>query len=81
MNEKQSICDVDKHAYLIVSNGNLKVLYSCLQLIDDLRNDIYVIFDKKAKIKIENIKEKAQIKSSDLFLLPCVTVNWGVFAS
>lgn len=36
-----------KHAYLIATNGNYEVLKTCLRMIDDERNDIYILFDKK----------------------------------
>lgn len=40
-----------KHAsYLIVSNANFNVLKLCIKLIDDIRNDIFILFDKKAKV-------------------------------
>ena len=31
-----------KHAYLIATNSNLSVVRTCLRMIDDKRNDIYL---------------------------------------
>lgn len=40
--------DSDRHAYLIMTPGNLPMLSFLLSVIDDERNDIYVHIDKKA---------------------------------
>jgi hypothetical protein len=38
-----------KHAYLIISHNEFKVLEKLIELLDDERNDIYVHIDKKVK--------------------------------
>lgn len=39
-----------KHAYLLVVNTNLSIFKRCLELIDDSRNGVYVLLDKKPHI-------------------------------
>ena len=70
-----------RHAYLIVANTNLLVLASCLRMIDDARNDVYIIFDKKC----ESINEKQSllsqnIKVSNLSFLEPIVINWGAYS-
>ncbi|MDN5954725.1 MAG: hypothetical protein L0H99_12605 [Loigolactobacillus coryniformis] len=36
------------HAYLIIANRNFKQLNLLLRLLDDSRNDIYLLIDQKA---------------------------------
>lgn len=86
MNQQQSVRDVkkiiNKHAYLIVANNNLSVLRSCIQLLDDIRNDIYILFDKKANVNIKAFNDNVKTKHSSLFVTCCISVNWGgVFSS
>ena len=38
-----------KHAYLIIAHHEFKILQVLIDLLDDLRNDIYIHFDKKLK--------------------------------
>lgn len=45
-----------KHAYLIAANSNLSVVRTCLRMIDDKRNDIYLLFDKKSRFSEEIIQ-------------------------
>ncbi len=45
-----------KHAYLIATNSNLSVVRTCLRMIDDKRNDIYLLFDKKSRFSEEIIQ-------------------------
>lgn len=40
---------MDKHAYLIMTHGNFKILEKQLRLLDDQRNDIFIHVDKKVK--------------------------------
>ncbi len=67
-----------KHAYLIVANANFNVVETCLKLLDDKRNDIYISIDKKIhatehlKNRLKNCVEEAQVQTFDNFL-----TNWG----
>lgn len=39
---------MQKHAYLIIANRNPGQLQTLLTLLDDSRNDIYLLVDRKA---------------------------------
>ena len=38
-----------KHAYLIIAHHEFEVLEKLVQSLDDVRNDIYIHFDRKLK--------------------------------
>lgn len=66
-----------RHAYCIVTNGNFGVLRATLALVDDPRNDIYILLDKKAKAKLpalEALVKELRYSSAAVCLQ---TVNWG----
>lgn len=66
-----------KHAYIIVSNANFRVLEVCLRLIDDVRNDIFLLIDKKSHVSVEYCdKLKHLCKYSPLQVYEQI-VNWG----
>ncbi len=44
---------MQKHAYIIIAHSNFMVLEYAFKMIDDERNDIYLLIDKKAKVKEE----------------------------
>ena len=70
-----------KHAYLIVANSNLSVLEICLKMIDDIRNDIYILFDEKSHISSEK-KEilKNCINFSGIRFEKEIKVNWAGYS-
>lgn len=47
---------MSKHAYLIVVNSILSVVRTALRLIDDIRNDIYLLIDKKSRFSEDTLK-------------------------
>ena len=65
--------DNHKHAYLIIAHNEFEVLQTLLNLIDDVRNDIYIHFDKKVKIlpKLTCYFSKLEVLSKR------VDVRWG----
>ena len=72
---------MNKHAYLIVANSNWKVVNTCLKLIDDIRNDIYLLIDKKTHLTKHQIDGlKSICKESKLFIYNCIMVNWGGYS-
>ena len=70
-----------KHAYLIVANNNLNVIEICLKLIDDPRNDIFILFDEKSHISLKQ-KEKLMscLKFSRIHFEKDIKVNWGGYS-
>lgn len=67
-----------KHAYLFTANGNLKVLASCLRMLDYPSNDFYIIFDRKSSRNIDLLKSiLSKIEKADVKYLGLKTVNWG----
>ena len=67
-----------KHAYLIVANSNLLVLRTCLRMIDDARNDIYLLLDKKAGIREDIIESlKGEVILSKMVVSNSLSINWG----
>lgn len=70
-----------KHAYLIAANANFKVLALCLRMLDDPRNDIYLLLDAKAKVPAEQKKKLLQaVNYSKCSLLMEKVVNWGGYS-
>lgn len=51
---------MSKHAYLIVANSNFSVLEICLKMIDDERNDIFLLFDKKSRVDSNTINRLSE---------------------
>lgn len=68
---------MSKHAYLIVANSNLSVVRTALRLIDDIRNDIYLLIDKKSRFTEDTLKLiSSDVRMSNLFITNCFTVNF-----
>lgn len=66
------------HAYIITANSNFKVLETSLRMIDDERNDVFVLFDKKARISDNTVKKlQACLEQSKLVVLDEIVINWG----
>lgn len=64
-----------KHAYLIIVHNEFEVLRKLLKTLDDVRNDIYIHFDKKV-----TVLPKLACRQAILTLLPDekrVDVRWG----
>ncbi len=67
-----------KHAYLIASNNNFSVLEACIDLVDDERNDLYLLFDQKSNVSVaykDSFKRRA--KHSNVTILNDTVINWG----
>ncbi len=62
-----------KHAYLILTHGDMPLLPTLLRCIDDSRNDIYVHVDKKTRLIPDLHTEKARLQ----ILTERVDVRWG----
>lgn len=71
-----NVVQKDKHAYLIIAHNNIKILTMLLSAIDDVRNDIFVHVDKKAKgFPFAEIKDA--VRRSEITFIDSIDVNWG----
>lgn len=62
----------DKHAYLIIANNEFAVLANLICALDDVRNDIFIHFDKKCN------PPECRTNHSRLFVLEeRIDVGWG----
>ena len=48
---------MNKHAYLIIAHNEPEVLRTLLAMLDDVRNDIFVHIDRRARSVYESIKD------------------------
>ncbi|MGV0167193.1 hypothetical protein ACRYI5_01180 [Furfurilactobacillus sp. WILCCON 0119] len=67
---------MEKHAYLIIANRNFEQLQSLVTLLDDPRNDIYILIDNKAKVDSLHLV----VQHSQLKLVPRINIYWGDFS-
>ena len=66
-----------KHAYLILAHSSKALLKELIDALDDVRNDIYVHLDIKAKFDISDISTK----ESNLYVLSKrLDARWGDFS-
>ena len=66
-----------KHAYCIIAHQDPLMFSYLISAIDDVRNDIYVLIDKKSDDgKFKDCKPQ----SSSIFFLPQQKINWGGFS-
>lgn len=67
----------EKHAYLIMTHGNFRILELQLKMLDDYRNDIFIHVDKKVdEFNFDyflSICKKAHVK----FIKRRINVRWG----
>lgn len=65
------------HAYCIIAHADPYCLQSLIKLIDDERNDIYIIFDKKTS---QSLFSSIKTKKSKLIIPPSselINIKWG----
>lgn len=65
-----------KHAYLIIANRNPKQVNKLLNCLDDSRNDIYVLIDKKSK----QLFPKYKTLYSNINYLQPLNIWWGDYS-
>lgn len=65
-----------KHAYLIIANRNFKQVELLVNTLDDARNDIYILIDKKA----QETRPKFKCQYSNVYILQEIPVFWGDFS-
>lgn len=68
-----------KHAYLIICHQDNNLLKKIIELIDDIRNDIFIHVDAKIKtFDFEKIKKYS--KKSNIIFAPRVDVEWAMYS-
>lgn len=65
-----------KHAYLIIAHKNFQQLQKLVSVLDDERNDLYILIDQKAA----DIQEKLFVMKSNLYYLPQIPIYWGDYS-
>lgn len=68
-----------KHAYLIMAHNNFEQLKTELKLLDDVRNDIYIHVDKKAK-KVNLNEIKNCVRKSKVYFARRHNVKWAGYS-
>ena len=72
---------MEKHAYLIIAYNKFQQLSLLLKLLDDDRNDIYVLIDKKSPLTSETrILLRDSIQKSNLYLYNDISIEWGDYS-
>lgn len=72
---------MNKHAYLIIANNRFEQLRFLLSLLDDPRNDIYLLIDKKTPLtQPDKQKLHACVKLTTLLILHDVKITWGTYS-
>ena len=66
--------DSARHAYCIISHNQPRLLQLLVRLIDDERNDIFLLIDKKAD---EKLFGEVKAERSGLYVLPAMKIWWG----
>lgn len=64
-----------KHAYLIMAHNQVEVLRVLIELIDDVRNDIFLHVDKKADFSSADIMDVP--RKSKIYMVSSLDVKWG----
>lgn len=71
------VISLEKHAYLIIANRNPHQLETLLTTLDDTRNDIYILIDRKS---VENFNKKYRLNYSSINVLDPINIFWGDYS-
>lgn len=63
-----------RHAYLIIAHNEPLILKTLISMIDDARNDIFLLIDKRSNISLFN---DINTQKSKLFLCDRLNIYWG----
>ena len=72
-----STMNKSRHAYCIIAHTDYYCLSRLVELVDDERNDIFLLFDKKSSIRKMSLPETF---NSRIFTLPesqLIDIQWG----
>lgn len=65
-----------KHAYLIIAHNEPLILKTLISLIDDERNDIFLLIDSRSNLIPQNIKPRY----SSLYYCNRIPIYWGDYS-
>ena len=65
---------MNRHAYCIICHNQPRLLQLLIRLIDDERNDIFLMIDKKAD---KSLFREVTVSKSQLYVLPPMKIWWG----
>jgi len=69
---------MSKHAYLIIANGEFNQLQFLLELLDDSRNDIYLLIDRKVEFNSDlKYRITQNVHLSRIYFYNNIIINWG----
>lgn len=68
-----------KHAYIIVANSISEVLCTCIEMLDNPLNDIFILFDKKAHLLQAANCLQQNVRYSHISFCEQI-VNWGGYS-
>lgn len=70
-----------KHAYLIIANNKFDQLAYLLELLDDTRNDIFLMIDGKSDLQPDKIKLlRRSISKASLYFSNRINIFWGSYS-
>ena len=67
-----------KHAYLIIAHNEPLILKTLISLIDDKRNDIFLLIDSRSNLIPQNINISPRYSS--LYYCNRVPIYWGDYS-
>jgi len=73
---------MSKHAYLLLNHGNHLVVEACIRMIDDPRNDIFVLADQEERSYYSQLKtqySKIVVLDTNVKITWCGTIWEGMF--
>ena len=71
-----------KHAYLVIAHNNWNQLKFLLEILNDSRNDFFLLIDKKAKDfdKVRLLSSLSSELSKHIFFTKQVDIRWGMYS-
>ncbi len=66
-----------KHAYCILAHGNWQQLQMLMNVLDDVRNDIFLHIDAKSTADFEKVGGHINLQHSRLYYAESVDVRWS----
>lgn len=71
----------NKHAYLIIANDKFKQLSILLQCLDNVRNDFFILIDKKSCFTAKDKNELlSKVTNSNVYFCKRIPIFWGHYS-